>query len=456
VKVTARWPALTWTNLALVVLGSASVFLYRHALQAEGQGAGQIIWIIKLTLIQSSLFFAAAWIAWRASASRSTLIVVVAFAALFRASILFAPPMLSDDIYRYIWDGRVQGAGFNPYRYVPADEALAHLRDEAIYPNINRAEHAPTIYPPVAQAFYFIVTRVSESVTWMKASLVACEVVGLWALAALLSSFGLAPQRLLLAAWHPLMVWEIAGSGHVDALMIMFIALALLARQRGSETMTGIALAGATLVKFFPVLLFPALYRRWGWRMPAALVAVIAVSYLPYLGVGHWRVLGFLPDYSEEEGLASGQRFFILALARRIIDSDIPNSVYLVFSLTVLVMVAAWCLYRRAATTQAYVSSAFALAITFTALLAPRYAWYFVWLVPFLCLSPTLPVFYLTGVSFILYGTWLGDSPDKLFTINASMYGPFAVLVIAESLFRYVVRGRSRSRGADSLPREFT
>jgi hypothetical protein len=252
------------------------------------------------------------------------------------------------------------------------------------------------------------------------------------------------------------MVWEIAGSGHVDALMIMFIALALLLRQRGSEALTGIALACATLVKFFPILLFPALYRRWGWRMPAALAAVIAVSYLPYLGVGHWRVLGFLPDYSQEEGLASGERFFILALGRRVLDFDIPNSVYLAFSLMVLVLVAAWCMYRRAATTQAFASSAFALAITFTALLAPRYAWYFVWLVPFLCLSPTLPVFYLTGASFILYGTWLGDSPDKLFTLNASLYAPFAVLAVAESLFRSVIRGRSRSRSADSLPREAT
>jgi alpha-1,6-mannosyltransferase len=371
-------------------------------------------------------------------------------------SILFAPPILSDDIYRYIWDGRVQAAGVNPYRYVPADEALAPLRDDAIYPNINRAEYAPTIYPPIAQAFYFMATRVSESVTWMKAVLVGCEAVGLWAVAALLASFGWPRQRVLLVAWHPLMVWEIAGSGHVDALMIMFIALALLARRRGLETTTGIALACATLVKFVPLLLLPALYRRWGWRMVATLAATIAVAYVPYLGVGPWRVLGFLPGYSEEEGLGTGQRFFILALARRALGSNISSSVYLAFAIAVLFLIIAWCVFRRADKGHSYVLSAYALAISLTMLLTPRYAWYFLWLVPFLCFAPTLSVFYLTGFSFILYGTWVGDKPEQLFTLNASMYAPFALLAVAESVFRYAADRRSRNRSVDSLTREGT
>ena len=62
--------------------------------------------------------------------------------------VLFPPPFLSSDMYRYVWDGRVQVAGINPYRYVPADPALQSLRDDAIYPHINRADIARTIYPP--------------------------------------------------------------------------------------------------------------------------------------------------------------------------------------------------------------------------------------------------------------------------------------------------------------------
>ena len=69
---------------------------------------------------------------------------------------------MSTDIFRYVWDGRVQAAGINPYRHVPADAALQHLRDDAIYPYINRADYAPTIYPPMAQIVFFLVTRISR------------------------------------------------------------------------------------------------------------------------------------------------------------------------------------------------------------------------------------------------------------------------------------------------------
>ena len=65
-----------------------------------------------------------------------------------------APPLLSSDIYRYVWDGRVQRAGINPYRYLPDAPQLAFLRDPAVFPNINRAEYAPTIYPPTAEALF--------------------------------------------------------------------------------------------------------------------------------------------------------------------------------------------------------------------------------------------------------------------------------------------------------------
>ncbi|MBA2525142.1 MAG: DUF2029 domain-containing protein [Pyrinomonadaceae bacterium] len=148
-------------------------------------------------------------------------------------------------------------------------------------------------------------TRISESVTWMKATMLAFEAVAIWALAELLVSFGFSRQRVLIYAWHPLTVWEFAGSGHVDAAAIAFILLALLARHRNASLL-GITLACATLVKLFPVVLFPALYRRWGWKMPVAFAITVTVAYLPYLSVGPAAVLGFLPGYVTEQGLASG------------------------------------------------------------------------------------------------------------------------------------------------------
>jgi hypothetical protein len=113
---------------------------------------------------------------------------------------------------------------------------LADLRDDKIYPRINRRDYAATMYPPLAQFTYLLTTRISESVTWMKATMLLFEVVTIWALLHLLTSFGLSRERVLLYAWHPLIVWEVAGSGHVDAIVIAFICLALLAPRRNGET----------------------------------------------------------------------------------------------------------------------------------------------------------------------------------------------------------------------------
>ena len=221
---------LTVTNVLLAVIGSILLILYRIGLHSRG--AADIIWFIKLALVQSVLYLIAAWLIVRARSARSTLFIVLALAGIFRLSIVFAPPYLSDDIYRYVWDGRVQAAGINPYRYIPADEHLQSLRDEEIYPKINRRDYAHTMYPPAAEAMYFLTTRISESVTWMKLTIVGFELITVWLLMELLASFGMPRQRILIYAWHPLAVWEFAGSGHIDPLAFAFIALALLARKR--------------------------------------------------------------------------------------------------------------------------------------------------------------------------------------------------------------------------------
>ena len=128
--------------IVLIVLGVALLVLYRISLHAEG--TKDVSWFLKLVGIQATLYLVAAWLGLRGRDSRSVLIIGLVFAALFRLSILFSPPYLSDDLYRYVWDGRVQAAGINPYRYIPADQSLVGLRDEKIYPKINRRDYART------------------------------------------------------------------------------------------------------------------------------------------------------------------------------------------------------------------------------------------------------------------------------------------------------------------------
>ena len=415
-------------NLSIVVIGCLLIALYRFGLRSRD--AADILWFLKVALVQCAAYLAAVCLICHARSSRSTLVLTLLLAAAFRLSILFAPPYLSDDIYRYIWDGRVQAASINPYRYIPSDEALKNLRDEKIYPRINRRDSAHTIYPPVAEIGFFLTTRVSESVTWMKTTMVLFEAIGIWAISRLLPSFGLPRQRILIYTWHPLTVWEFAGSGHLDAMIIGFLALALLARRRHAEAVTGVSLACATLVKFFPGLLLPALYKRWNWKLPLVFAITIVAAYLPYLGVGGRGALGFLFGYARERGMESGEQFFLLSEIRRVpLGFHVPTAAFVVVALLILGALAVWMLRKQERVDESYIANALIMAATFTVLVAPHFPWYFAWLIPFLCFIPSISVLYLTLSSFFLYLTWLYWSDTQAFKIKALMFVPFFFLL---------------------------
>ena len=415
------------TAILLILLGCVSVVLYRTGLSASGVGG--IRFFMKVAFVQSAIYLVAAWIVIRARPSNSTVLIAVAFAILFRLSILFAPPYLSDDIYRYVWDGRVQAAGINPYRYIPAAPELAHLRDETIYPKINRKDWAHTIYPPVAQVVFLLTTRISESVTWMKATMLLFELITIWAVAQLLTLLGRPRQLLLMYAWHPLVVWEFAGSGHVDAISICFIALALLAWQRKSDLGAGVALACATLVKLFPVVLVPAILKRDRWLIAPILAVTIIAGYLVYLSVGPAAVFGSLPGYTQERGLFTGQQFYALSLAHKL-GLELPSLAYLIAVMLIMSALGLWVLVRGRS--EDYLKHALVLATATTVLFAPHFSWYFCWLALFLCFTPRLSIFYLTIASLLLYATWLGDSPGEMFLIKSLIYLPALLIGIIE------------------------
>jgi hypothetical protein len=352
--------------------------------------------------------------------------IILLTAAVARCVLVFTPP-LSTDIYRYVWDGRVQAAGINPYRYRPTDVRLERLRDGAVYPNINRKSTALTIYPPAAQILFFTVTRFADSVTGMKAAMVGFELLTITALLSLLRSRGLPQTRILLYAWHPLPLFEFAGSGHIDAAAIGVMLLACWFAERRQPLRAGLVLGTAVAMKFFPLAIAPALYERWGWRLPAALCLVVIAFYLPYLGVG-WQVLGFLPGYVREEGLASGSGFFVL----RAIDALAPlpsssTAVYLGVGAATLAAVAWRAVMRHRAEFSA--SSALALVSVFTLIVSPHLAWYFTWLVPFLCFRLSWALAYLSLAAPLLYEiVW---APGEL-AVDAALYIPFALILCLE------------------------
>jgi hypothetical protein len=360
------------------------------------------------------------------------LLAILLIAALMRGIALFAPQALSNDAFRYVWDGRVQAAGINPYRYVPADPALLPLRDDAIFPNINRADYAHTIYPPTAQIAFLAIERISDSILGMKLAMLAFDALTIGCLILLLRERGLPATRVLLYAWHPLPVWEFAGTGHVDALAIGFLMLAFLAASRRAPLWTGVALAAATLVKFYPAVAGPALYRRWDWRMPMAFAATLVVLYAPYLSVGS-GVFGFLGGYADEEGLRSGDGIFLWVLLRACFHVPEHLAPYFAPLAALLLLAAAvWLQFSRRFRERGTWTAALGLASLFTLLVSPHDPWYFTWLVPFFCFRMTAAHVWLTGACTLMY---VLPHPTSL-AVQSLLYIPFIALLLLQFLFR--------------------
>jgi len=417
-----RLAALLLSGLALLALtGPALVF----------QSQNDFTRFLAAALLQGAVYLIAVWSVWRLGSSRGVVLGIVAIAVLMRIPVVLSPPYLSTDIYRYVWDGRVIAAGINPYRYVPADPRLETLRDTEIFPNIDRADSAVTIYPPFAELIFLTVTRVGESVTAIKAAMVGFELITFVLLVSLLAAEGLPTGRVAAYAWHPLVVWEFAGSGHIDAALIALVMAGLWAACRGRGGFTGLFLAGATLTKLYPAVLLPAFFRRWRWPMPLIFVAAILVGYLPFIGVG-WRVFGFLPGYAGEEGFdAGGAGFYLLSLLRCLPPlTGLSGQAYVIGAAALLVALAAAIALTRDNAGPPFAAAA-VLATTFMIFVSPHYPWYFAWLIVFACFIRSVALLWLTTACLLLYLVPVGSHivrNDNRLAVESMIYGPFAIL----------------------------
>ena len=422
------------TRRLLGLISCGILLLVLTAIALELQRRDDIDDFVAIALAQGAVYALASWLAWRLAASRWIIAVILGFALALRILVIMAPPYLSSDVYRYVWDGRVIAAGINPYRYIPTDPSLTPLRDEQIFPRINRANYAQTIYPPAAELLFYAVTRVSESVVAMKAAMVVFEAIAIALLLALLGTSGLPGSRIIAYAWHPLPLWEFAGSGHIDAALVAFVALALWGRVGRTRWLTGLASAAGTLTKLYPAVLFPALWRRWDWKMPAIFAAAIVLTYLPFLTVG-WRVFGFLTGYIGEEGFATGGGFYMLNVLRAIAPfGDPPTILYLSVAAALLVGLAAYVAFSRTVADNPIFGAAL-LATAFMFLLSPHYPWYFAWLLVFVCFVPPASLMWLTVASFLLYlvpvGSQLVPGRHRLI-VESVLYLPFVVLAAVD------------------------
>jgi alpha-1,6-mannosyltransferase len=361
---------------------------------------------------------------------RTGLLTVLGFALAMRLLLVGEEPFLSTDVYRYVWDGRVQAAGINPYLYVPADPALAALRDAAIYPHINRADYALTAYPPVAEMFFFAVTRIGESITVMRLALVACEAIIVAVLIDLLRRLGRPATAVVAYAWHPLAICEIANNGHVEALMVALMMCGVWLLVCGHRAAGAVAGTLAMLVKPYALFVLPSFWQRWDWRVPLAVIATVALCYLPYLGAGK-NVFGFLGGgYIAEEGLTSGEGIWLVALLQTLIG-NIPGLVlaYALVAAAIMIWLALRVSGRRDATPERTISDIILLLTAGLFLMSPNYAWYFLGLVPFIALGAGAPAWALTLGAFLLYRPLFLPYNDLVWKTLATV--PFLLALIA-------------------------
>jgi hypothetical protein len=225
-------------------------------------------------------------VAWRRRCFSAGHVVVLAL--LLRLLFLTLPPVLSDDGARYVWDGVLQvEKGVNPYRYAPEAAALADLHDAPMYAELNSASYH-SVYPPASQFMFVAGALLYEPFGWHAGFYVINALFALMecALVWLLYRHGVGASALLLYALHPLVLLEMAGQGHTEAGAALLLVGAVLWARAGRGAAASAALAGAVLFKLYPLVLFPFLWRRFGWRglWPGALVGALAG--LPYLATG--------------------------------------------------------------------------------------------------------------------------------------------------------------------------
>ncbi len=372
--------------------------------------------------------------------------VIWLFAIAMRLALLPAVPELSDDIYRYLWDGHVQLSGTNPFAFAPAAEELVDVRTD-VHGQINNPD-VPTIYPPLAQVAFLLIALAGSSLFVAKAIWLACDLATAYVLVRIAGETGRPESTvLILYAWAPLLVVEVAWSGHLEPLGLLAMSCAIWAAVRagrgeasaergqggapagrgraGAAVVAGGALALATLTKFAPVAALPALARRHGWRPIAAFGLVLLVLYAPYASAGTSLFTG-LRTYGEHwwfmKGLFGGLEWLTgdPVLARRLA------------AVVVTIVVAGTAVARFDLERALLWTLGAGMIITPT-----LHPWYVLWMLPMAALRRSRAWVLLTGLAFIGYyglgeyrlsGDWVQPGLARI-----ALWLPFLLLLVIDT-----------------------
>ncbi|WP_308345449.1 glycosyltransferase 87 family protein [Streptomyces sp. ISL-94] len=405
--------------------------------------------------------FALALLALRGVPTARVVPLLLAGALAVAVTGLVAPPRTSTDSYRYAWDGRVQAAGISPYDHAPQDPQPARLRDAWLFPTgadcagpdraripghgpaphctrINRPA-AHTIYPPVAEAYFLAVDRLSPQGARHKplqigAGLISLGVTG--ALLLILRRRGQDLRRAACWAWCPAVPIEAVNNAHVDVLGVLFAVTGLGLVAAGGPARRaagGLALGAAVATKLMPAIVLPgALSGVRRFRDAAAVLvpaaAFVLLGYLPYVLLSHGSVFGYLGGYLDEEGYdepSAGSRYALLRLV-------LPDSWAFPVLIAAMAGVSLRVMWRG--DPQRPWSGALLVTGWAFALLTPGYSWYALLLIALVALDGRWEWLGIALAGAAVYV--LAPEFDYRAALSTTAYGIAVLLVLLASAVR--------------------
>ena len=337
---------------------------------------------------------------------------------IFRLTLLASFPVFSDDVFRYLFEGNMQAHGINPYLVAPADPATLPFRD-GFFEWVNH-KTIPTIYPPLSELFFRVCMGISYNLYFFKAVLVLLDMGVLIFLHKMLKYRGMKRHLLLVWAWHPLIIIEIAGSGHQDILGIFFLTGSLYLMQQKHLVKSALMLIGSFLSKLFPLFLFPLLLRRqkkWPYLL---LMLLTALFYLPFYNTETHLFTGLSVYTRTWEANAS--IFYLLKLFIK----DLQATKFAIILIFLSIYLYAYRSISKFGT------ACFVTLGSFLLLTPTLHPWYILWVIPFLVLLPRSakrnPAILSKVAIVILAGRWL----DVYLMIFPPTVGPVPVFGIWE------------------------
>ena len=339
---------------------------------------GEPAFLIPLAIAGIAYLFAIRELFSAASLPRRVVVIGLVLAAVWHLVFLLRPPGADDDIHRYVWDGRVQRLGHNPYIAVPSDPALAWMHTPETR-TLNNPD-LPSPYPPGAELFFRAVTAIHESAFALKVAFVICDWAIVFVLLGVLRRGGQGDHWVLAYAWHPLLATAVAGSGHVDIVGALLLVVSAAALGRRQRALAAVSFALAVAVKLLPIVLIPLYWRRVRVRDGALAAFVFAFLYVPFLD--HGRIpTGSLGTFVLHFRFNDP----VFAMLERIAAPQVVAGLAVVAG----VVAAVWL---RSNSVECSLQG-FAWPMAASLLCAPVvYPWYLLWVLPFMRPGATLPI----------------------------------------------------------------